>query len=1074
MARQGTSIAKITRPTLTRVFPRTRLFSLIEENHAPLVWITGPAGSGKTTLLSSYLEEKKVSCLWYQLDRGDADIATFFYYMGLAARKAASGRMKSLPLLTPEYLRAIPVFTLRYFESLYSGLGASTLIVFDNYHEVPEDSALHRVFREGFSNIPGGVRIVVMSRSRPHPVLARMLADNRMKIVGWEDLRLTPGESREILRLHGVDGHRGRRVGRIHEKTGGWAAGLILMTKTAATEEVPPELLDRFTPEEIFDYFAGEIFDGIDGAVQDFLLRTAFLTHITPSMAKELTGIRGAEGILANLSRNNYFIERRYHPELTYQYHPLFREFLLMRATEAYDASGVDRIRRESARLLEESGQIKDAAELYILAESWQDLLGLINRHADSLLLQGRTRTLRQWLGAVPPGVVEEAPWALYWMGACGMPFSFTESRLCFEKAFELFRLRKDAAGLFLSWAGVVGAVLHGLENFRQLDRWISVLDELVEDFPLFPSVEIAEQVTSRMFGALTVRMPRHPLFDLWKERAFTLLNSSADTSLRIVTGFYLFTYHNWVGDYAESAHILEILKAITLSGEASPLARITGRMAEAWQWLTGEYEVCLEAMDEALVTAADSGVYIWNYMLMIQGVAASLSSGNLARAKVLLDKMLAALDGVHLLDRFYYHYEASWYHALNMDLSRAMSHQRRALKLSTEVGLPFAVAQSHLAAAQLLHELGDHREASRHLRESLRAGRALQSRIFEFIYLLTEARFAFDKGLEGPALKNLARAMALGRKEGYVNFSWWRPSFMSGLCIKALEAGIETEYVRDLVVRRGLAPADPPLHLESWPWYLKIYSLGRFGLVRKESPVAFPGKVKKRPLEMLKAIIAFGCRDVSEGQLSDALWPHADGDVAHTSFATTLHRLRRLIGNDDVIILREGRVSLNERLCWVDAVAFERIADEAESAWKSASNDRDALRALRLSERAVELYRGHLLAGEEEKAWAVSAGERLLGKAIRCLIRTGAFWQRQGSLERAVECFQRGLEIDDRTEAFYQHLMHCHVKLGQRAEAVKVYRRCRKTLAALLGVSPSPETEAIYRTLISGGRPQG
>ena len=91
-------IAKITRPILTEIFPRNRLFRLLDTGRKrPVTWIAGPPGCGKTTLVSSYLDARKLPCLWYQVDPADADPATFFYYLGLAAREAAPHKRKHLP-----------------------------------------------------------------------------------------------------------------------------------------------------------------------------------------------------------------------------------------------------------------------------------------------------------------------------------------------------------------------------------------------------------------------------------------------------------------------------------------------------------------------------------------------------------------------------------------------------------------------------------------------------------------------------------------------------------------------------------------------------------------------------------------------------------------------------------------------------------------------------------------------------------------------------------------------------------------------------------------------------------------
>ena len=91
-AKRAPPIAKITHPKSSGLYHRQRLFRLLDEyRDTPVTWISAPAGSGKTTLVASYLSNRKLKSIWYRVDEGDGDIAAFFYYMGLAAKRRRRG-----------------------------------------------------------------------------------------------------------------------------------------------------------------------------------------------------------------------------------------------------------------------------------------------------------------------------------------------------------------------------------------------------------------------------------------------------------------------------------------------------------------------------------------------------------------------------------------------------------------------------------------------------------------------------------------------------------------------------------------------------------------------------------------------------------------------------------------------------------------------------------------------------------------------------------------------------------------------------------------------------------------------
>jgi DNA-binding SARP family transcriptional activator len=94
-----------------------------------------------------------------------------------------------------------------------------------------------------------------------------------------------------------------------------------------------------------------------------------------------------------------------------------------------------------------------------------------------------------------------------------------------------------------------------------------------------------------------------------------------------------------------------------------------------------------------------------------------------------------------------------------------------------------------------------------------------------------------------------------------------------------------------------------------------------------------------------------------------------------------------------------------------------------------------------------------------------VSLREKLRDKLLRSITALGMHFERSGVYEKAVVAYQRGIHMDDLAESYYQGLMNCHIRLGRHAEALSVYTRCKKILAAY-GIEPSPETESLRNSL--------
>jgi len=1047
------ALAKTTRPTLApTTVARPRLFRLLDRaRRKPVTWVWGPPGAGKTTLVVSYLQARKVRTLWYQLDEGDADVATFFYYLGVAAPR----RRRPLPLLTSQYRPGLALFARHYFRELYSRLTTCFTVVFDNYQEVPADSSLHDLFGQALPEIPAGGRVIFISRGEPPVAFSRHRANGKIDVLDGAQLRFTRAEASSLIRRLAPGPWPRETLRTLHESVDGWGAGLVLRLEQLRREPRAATGPVERSSELLFDYFAGEIFKRADVATQDVLLQTAFLPRITPSMAGSLTGQSTAGAILGALHKGNYFINKQAGHEPTYEYHPLFRDFLLSEAANTYPAPRLTTIRRTAATLLDGAGHIEAAAGLLRDAEDWEGLAQLIHRNAQKLLAQGRAQTLEEWLERIPAALFAEQPWLLVWRGIGWLAWHHAECQRDLEQAFTAFRQQGDTIGMFVAWSGIIFAYLSEGESVP-LDRWIAMLDEIMAEAPEFPSKGAETRVAVAMLSAIAWRQPHHPRASAWARRAFELARRHPDRNLQAISASNWLYYQLEAGELSEAAVVVDEMRALMSTRDISPIVMVNASVSVVW-WeslnaLPSYRQTVARVLDLTLTTGM---FYTSRHVALSAGLMGALSDADLETASQWLHELARDL---HLLGpgfRFWYQSFVVWEALIRKDAAHAARAEPELLRLSSAGGRPLDEAVAHLLSAQLRHALGQEREAIGHLDCALEIAHTIRSSYIEFMARLCEAQLCLDGGQEVAGLQALAAAMTLGHEHSYVNSHVWIPAVMARLCARALEAGIEVDYARRLVQQRRLVTDDLAVTTDAWPWPIKIFTLGRFELLKAGEPIHFSRKVPRKPLALLKALITFGGRDVREALLMDALWPDAEGDAARVALASALHRLRALMGHEQAIVRQEGQLSLDPRSCWVDVWAVERLLGRAEA------GQAESLR------QAVNLYGGAFLAGQElELPQVTTLADTLRRRLLRQIARAARHCEEKDR-QQAVDWYEQALRVDPCAEDSYRHLMEAYHKLGRAAEVAESYQRCRTALAAHRGTRPSLETEGLLKTLL-------
>ena len=441
-------------------------------------------------------------------------------------------------------------------------------------------------------------------------------------------------------------------------------------------------------------------------------------------------------------------------------------------------------------------------------------------------------------------------------------------------------------------------------------------------------------------------------------------------------------------------------LEAVAAARQVAPL---TAQLCLMWEVIQDVLDAnvgrAMEETQKVLTLAEVSGVHVLDVWHHYHAASAALVAGDLAAAEHYAEQMQCALTPGQLMNKVNYQYLRAAILLHRGETQRALDLAEEYLTLGDALGSGMGSTIFRLQLALTLIACGNHERARDVLAHALKLAEVIGSALLRFTGLCALARSLLATGEHEVGLSVLKRAFALGAEQDLMAFyPAAAPGMMAHLCSRALDAGIEPEYVRRLIAKRGLAPTSPAV--QEWPWPVKIYTLGRFAVERYGKPLRSSGKAQHKPLDLLKALIALGREDVNTRQLTEALWPDADGDAAQGAFDATLHRLRRLIEVENAVVLKDGKLSLNERICWVDAWAFEQACRQEEGsdvATDSFGIPCDA----RLMRR---LYRGAFMATEDDQPWMLQSRERLRALFRRRVMAIGQALEQRYQWDQAIE----------------------------------------------------------------------
>ena len=1030
-------LAKLSPPRASQWSTRVRLHRLLDEaTSQSVVWIAAGPGCGKSTLAACWAAGRGPRTLWYRVDPGDVDPGAAFGYLAQLAGK------RRMPTYQPQELERLDTFARSFFRAFFAAIPAASTLVIDDAHAATGsdfDVLLAAAVRE----VPPDVSLLILSRREPAGALLEDVARGGLRLIEDEVLAFSTDEAADLL-AGTIDP---ATAGRWRQQVGGWAAGLLFLAGGGSSAMCDTRA-ERPALERIDAFFAERVLAQLSDEDRRVLAAAALLPDVDARTLQRMGCGNGEH--LERLRRQRSFVTRLDREPSSWRIHDLLREALLRRIEDFADPAWLSQVRRTAAAAAAERGLVRDAVTLLLQEGDEAAALSVADQAARRLVRTLRLGELAAIASALGSATRRSLPLSIALAEAAWQRNDARSAVAGFEHAYRLLDADQLSAPGLLIAAGAIAAILEGWQDFDGTAVW---MQRLVGQMPARADIVDATdgvridsaclQATNMIWGQGQIEPG--PLV----QRLLGALRADdgIDPNVLVAASSVMLEVAGYrLNDATLFREVVAASAAVLQRPELSPLVKAGWLVTHAplgrrWPSIgvrlpatdpVAELEMAVE-----LGRANGGRGVAFSAALFLAHMAVATNDRSSAGPR--LTALREFVDETRPRQAINVLEVESNVLALHGDWPAARRVIARARALADQHGFPSSqmwnieVYEQRLAIAA-----GDAVAARATLLANAERYPAGSRRDFALI-LADVAAAAQALRTEGSIPQTLVRAiLERARVYDWPGFCAHLTPIAARLCADALAAGIEPEFARRTVMDRHLPP--PSAYEPHWPWPLRIRALGGFTIEAGGEPLPPAPRAQRKPLDLLKLLVARGPQPVDASVALDALWPEADGAAARASFDMTVMRLRKLLSRHDAVHVDASHVGLDTRIVWVDAFAFASGASDE--------------------------YPGSLFGAAAVQPWWAAAREKLHQRFLRRTAERGRTLLAAGCAEAALEAFEAGLAQDPLAEELYQGAIRCHLAAGRQADALRTFRRCREQLSIVLGVSPAASTLALVEGL--------
>ncbi len=1062
-------------PRNTRTLSRPRVIQTLKQAlDYRFTILQAEAGYGKSTALAELAADHQ-PVIWYQANEEDNDPLVFL----LQLCHAIQHTLPQVATLPSAFLEAWdgaqgPLPWRGLVDQIINAIAESsippTLFILDDAHLLTDTGEMPHILDRLIGLAPVDFHILLAGRPTiTLPNLTRWRAKGEALILDQTTLTFTKNEIGSLFGTrYGLE-LTSEELDSLLEYTEGWAIGLQLIwqsirSQSPLTLEFPLRW-QTDSLETLFDMLAHEVFERQPADVREFLLITSILRELNPEVCDALRNASGypagdSQSMLAYLRRQDLFVAETAVSSL--RYHHIFHNFLRQQSpTETRT-----KWHRDAATYFISRNNPEDAIYHLIEAKAWDDVADLLDTYAATLLSTGRLDTLASYIDSLPSLSLQQHPTLMFTLGELARMHSrFDEAQGWYKQAEVTWRQRGQQDGIARALRGQARVYLDTV-NPSQAEKLLEEAIRLSDGFE-------DREAQVRLFELLA----ENKLNSGHVEEADRLRQRADELQAEGPSNDQL-----WFRVLLRTGRLEEARRGLEELAEAENREPVQTPRAHRETKLLLSLIYSLMGMSKHAYQSALEGIqrgdklkspYVTAVGHMRQGHAFNLiqsaNEDNLAHAIAAFETTISVSKNLEVPRLSV---EANWglcrTYGYRGDLQRAQRYAQEAIDVAVEAGDEWVASLTRLSMGASLMLAARYEAAEVWLNRAVRGFEECSDSFGRSAARLWLAYGHFKQKKLDFVAQTLPDVLAVCQQNGYY-FLFTRPTLLGTvdermfvpLLLHARQFGWESSYVDRLLNILGLR------EISAHPGFrLSIETLGSFQVKRGSEVIPSNGWRREKSRQLFQLLLTYRQSPLDRDQIYEHLWPEADPATAQRNFKITLNTLYQVLepdrdaGSDSAFIVRDGTtytLRLHADL-WLDSDHFTRLTREGL---------KPTSRSLEQLQEAVNLYRGDYLPDSLYEPWAAEERERLATLFLESADKLCELYLESNRFNEAIDLSQRILARDNCWERAYRHLMQAYNALGDRGQLARTYQRCLQILKEELDVSPSQETQDLYKKYI-------